>query len=219
MVLRHLLATAAITGALVVAGVTGAANAQLIPLPVPPGSIDYPIYNQPGLPGFHLPRNVLILKPGPVLKPGLPDSLRPYTVFPTSCTQLFATGGPQGGASLLADTTVQATTEPTLVAQLNTLHSLNCNWANPTSGLQLEVSIAQIDLSQITPLNQYYGTHGYTTGGGGGIVWFRQVSGSSVAEYAYLSVLNYWIVVSQNDRGGNQYADGISVALAHLNGR
>lgn len=216
MALKHLLATAAVTGALVVAGTLGAVSAQATPLPVPPGPINLPIYTQPGLPGFHLPPN-LWQKPGPVLKPATPTEFIPFHVLPSSCAHVFPAGSPQAGDVLSADHSVQATTDPNLVALLNAQPSLNCNWTNSKTGSQVEVSVALISSGLVAPLETYFSAQGYIGEGEGGgyAAWTK---GTNPIEYEAVSTNDYWFVVRTNDSHGGEYEDSIVRNLWALNG-
>lgn len=216
MALKHLLATAAVTGALVVAGSLGAIGAQATPLPVPPGPINLPIYTQPSLPGFHLPAN-LWQKRGPVLKPAIPPQFIPFRVLPTSCAQVFATGAPQPGASLSADHSVRATTDPNLVALLNAQPSLNCSWTNSTTGSQVNVSVALISSSLIAPLGTYFSAQGYV-GGGVGTIGVDYWTNATVTEEEAVSTNDFWVVVSANDSSAGEHQYEIVQNLFAING-
>lgn len=201
MALKHLLATAAITATLVAVG-AGTAHANF--LPVPPGPFNLPIYTQPNLPGFHLPPGIKILKPGPVLKPGVPVQFRPFHVAPTRCDQLFPGGTPETGATLSADHTVRSTTDANLIALLNAQPTLlNCNWTNPASGLQLEVSVTLINSSLISPLETYLEATGYSGEGVGGNISGFSFGTSPVDEHQELSTNNFWVSVRGNDRSAD----------------
>ena len=216
MALKHLIATAAATGALVAAGTLGAVSAQATPLPVPPGPINLPIYTQPGLPGFHLPPN-LWQKPGPVVKPATPKEFITFHVLPSSCAQVFATGSPQAGAVLSADHSVQATTDRNLVALLNAQPSLNCNWTDPSTGLQVEVSVALISAGLISPLEAYFSALGYT-GAGVGDGYLAWVNGTNPIESHAVSTNDYWVAIKTNDSHDGDYEFSIIQNLAALNG-
>jgi len=216
MALKHLIATAAVTGALVAAGTLGAVSAQATPLPVPPGPINLPIYTQPSLPGFHLPSN-LWQKRGPVLKPAIPPQFIPFHALPSSCPQVFATGAPQVGAALSADHSVRATTDPNLVALLNAQPSLNCNWTNSATGSQVNVSVALISSSLIAPLVAYFSAQGYVGGGVGttGVNYWTNETGT---EEEAVSTNGFWVVVSANDSSTSEDQYEIIQNLFAING-
>jgi len=220
MALKHFLATAA-TAAIVTALVAvGAGTAQATPLPVPPGPINLPIYTQPSLPGFHLPPSIRVLKPGPVLKPAVPVQFRAFGVAPTSCDQLFPGGTPQAGAVLSADHTVRSTTDSILVALLNAQPSLlNCSWTNPSTGLQLEVSVALINSSLIPTITAYLNALGTYVGSGvGADAESSELTTGAVVETQTLSTNDFWVVTRTNDHLGPAYDQSVITALWGLNG-
>lgn len=216
MALKHLIATAAVTGALVAAGTLGAVSAQATPLPVPPGPINLPIYTQPSSPGFHLPPN-LWQKQGPRLKPSIPPEFVPFHVLPSSCAQVFPTGSPRAGDMLSADHTVRAATDPNLVALLNAQPSLNCNWTNSTTGSQVEVSLALISGNLVAPLESYFEPQGYI-GEGVGPGFDSWTNGTDPVETEAVSTNDWWLVVRTNDHQGGDYVYSIVHNLWALNG-
>jgi len=218
MALKHFLATAATTAIVATLVAVGAGTAQATPLPVPPGPINLPIYTQPSYPGFHVPPSIRILKPGPVLKPGVPVQFRPFGVAPTRCDQLFPGGTPQAGAVLSADHTVHSTIDANLAALLNAQPSLlNCNWTNPSTGLQLEVSVALINSNLISPLETYLEGAGYAGEGVGGNISGYDPGTSPVNEYQELSTNDFWVAVRTNDEAGG-YKDTVIQSVWALNG-
>ena len=220
MALKHFLATAATTAIVATLVAVGAGTAQATPLPVPPGPINLPIYTQPSYPGFHVPPSIRILKPGPVLKPGVPVQFRPFGVAPTRCDQLFPGGTPQAGAVLSADHTVHSTIDANLAALLNAQPSLlNCNWTNPSTGLQLEVSVALINSSLIPTITAYLNALGTYTGDGVGadVVSSESATGTAV-ERQTLSTNDFWLVTRTNDGLGPVYDQSLITALWGLNG-
>ena len=220
MALKHFLASAA-TAALVAALVaTGAGTAQATPLPVPPEPNNLPIYTQPSYPGFHVPPSIRVLKPGRVLKPAVPVQFRPFGVAPTSCDQLFPGGAPQAGAVISADHTVHSTTDANLVALLNAQPSLlNCNWTNPSTGLQLEVSVALINSSLIPTITAYLNALGTYVGSGvGADAQSSELITGTVVETQTLSTNDFWVVTRTNDSRGPDWDASIITALWGLNG-
>jgi hypothetical protein len=216
MALKHLIATAAVAGALVAAGTLGAVSAQATPLPVPPRPINLPIYTQPSYPGFHLPSN-LWQKPGPVLKPSIPTEFIPLHVLPSSCAQVFPTGSPQAGDALSADHSVRSATDSNLVALLNAQPSLNCNWTNSVTGAQVEVSIALVSGSLVAPLQAYFSGQDYI-GAGVGPGYVSWVKGTNPIESDAVSTNDYWVVVRTNDSHDADYESSIIQNLWALNG-
>jgi len=192
MALKHFLASAATVAIVTALVAVGAGTAQATPVPLPPGPINLPIYTQPGLPGFHLPPSIRVLKSGPLPKPGVPVQFRQFRVAPTSCDQLFPGGTPQTGAVLSADHTVRSTIDANLVGLLNAQPSLlNCNWTNPASGLQLEVSVALINSTLISPIGTYLSAAGYIGEGVGGNFQGWTTGTSPVNEYHELSTNDF----------------------------
>ena len=116
MTIKHLIAgavvTVAVTSALVLgSAVTAQASIFPPPTPVGPGKIDLPIYTQPSLPGFHLPKE-LWTKYGPQVQPKRPH---PYThalgcpdVFTPYATAALA----REGYVLTSDSAIHVTTDP-----------------------------------------------------------------------------------------------------------
>ena len=151
------------------------------------------------------------------LKPSTPPQFVPFHVAPTSCAQLFPSGSPQAGSLLSADHSVQATTDTNLVALLNAQPSLNCNWTNSTSGLHVEVSVALINASLISPLNTYLGTSFIGAGVGAGILsWDSETS--PVDERHDVSTNDFWVVLRSNDGHADNYDETVVESVWGLNG-
>ena len=219
MALKHVLATAVATAAITAALVAvGAGTANATPLPVPPGPVNLPIYTQPGTPGFHLPPSIIVLKPGPVLKPAVPVQFRPFHVAPTSCDQLFPGGSPQAGSTLSADHTVRATTDANVVALLNAQPTLlNCTWSNSKTGLQLEVSVALINSSLVSPVAGYLSAQGFA-GYGNGAGISSWAIGTPISEKHDLSTNGFWVVTRGNDGHVEAYDETVIESVWGLNG-
>lgn len=146
MTIKHLIAGAVVTAAVSTALVLGgAASAQATifppPKPIGPGDVTKPIYTQPGLRGFHLPKELWTWY-GPQVKPS--SRLHPYTVLPT-CTTLFEpvfySELTDAGFALTADHTPRATRDPQLLAQLASAYSVNCDFVN-ARGSHVDISLA-----------------------------------------------------------------------------
>jgi len=151
MTIKHLIAgavvTAAVTSALVLgSAVTAQASIFPPPTPIGPGKVDLPIYTQPSLPGFHLPKE-LWTKYGPQVQPKRPH---PYThalgcpdVFTPYATAALA----REGYVLTSDSAIHVTTDPQLVALLTsgpstTTQSISCRWVQTSTGAIVDVTTA-----------------------------------------------------------------------------
>jgi len=146
MNLKHLLAgtvvTAAVTATLVLGGAVSA-QASIFPPPTPigPGDVTKPIYTQPNLPGFHLPKELWTWY-GPLFKP---SALPPYTHV-LDCAHVFsdlANSALVGeGYVLSSDHAIHATTDPQLLALLNAGTSNSCRWVQSKTGAIVDTTTA-----------------------------------------------------------------------------
>ena len=147
MTIKHLIAgavvTAAVSAALVLGSAVGA-QAQVFPTPtpIPPKSVNQPIYTVPSYPGFHLPSQ-LWTKVGP-----LPDTRHtqyPWRILPT-CDSLFEpdyyTELANAGYIATTDTRPLATQDPQLLALLAAGASVSCDFVNYKTGAHIDITDA-----------------------------------------------------------------------------
>lgn len=147
MNLKHLVAgtvvTAAVSTALVLGSAVGA-QASIFPTPTPigPGSFSDPIYTNPSLPGFHLPKE-LWTKYGPQVQP---KRVHPYSHV-LDCSDVFSADSNNALASegyvLTSDHAIHATADYSqLIDLLNAGTSISCRWVQDSTGAIVDVTTA-----------------------------------------------------------------------------